>query len=260
MNVSPIFRTYLYLLGLCLPLTPGCVAQVTNISVEARIDIQQQGELLEYFFAAINKTEIDKSLSYHLKVINYPTLEDYEVLLEEKDFFVLKPSEKRNLRLWRTADTGSERLIVFLLIYQDKQVIGKDRIELVRSQNGDGKLIRRSEPRPKTTDVSAPAEVNLLRGMVVEDTKTKPGRDFYRYFFLEYTNKNINGEKIVKVTEELAIGGNTMIKIYAGQDLVSQFFVNPASAYLQEMAVNSVTRLDYYFRQNRAIRQDLIKY
>ena len=236
------------------------LAQIFNADIEAKIDVKVQGEVYEIFFSALNKTQIDKSLDYESKIIKKATANLAEEKFEHKDFFVLKPNEKINLTSAKIIPKDNQRIIVFLLIYDEGKPIGKDRIVINGMDGEDGTLPSVKRQNQQNISKATQNEVNLMQGVVVEDTKTKPGRDFYQYFFLEYNAQNINGEKIVKISEELAIGGNTMIKIFAGNDLVSQFFVNPRATYLKDMAINSVSRLNYYFRQNRAVQQDLIKY
>lgn len=257
-------HTYRLLLSLLLGITLHCAAQVTNVDVEANIDFRLEGDRYDLYFSAYNKTQTDKSLSYLLRVIkNVPgDTTTIDRTIEYEDFFVLSPGEKQNIKQLVIVPERNQRIIAFVLVYEDQKVIGKDRIVIYGIEEEDGRLSAsedRLEERSTSTDL-ARSEVNLLRGMVVEDTKTKPGRDFYGYFFLEYNNKNINGDKLVRVSEELAIGGNTMIKVFAGDDLVVQFFVNPRATYLKTMAIQTVSRLDYYFRENRAINRDLIKY
>mgnify|MGYP001954198380 CR=1 FL=1 len=61
--------------------------------------------------------------------------------------------------------------------------------------------------------------------MVIENTKTKAGSDFYDLFYSSYLAKNIDGEKIVKIDEKLAIASNTLIQVVVGDQLVMQFII-----------------------------------
>ena len=121
------------------------------------------------------------------------------------------------------------------------------------------KVIGKEKPSEQQESQQA-QDIDLLTGLVFENTKTKPGRDFYQMFYLAYNTNNIKGNKIVKVDEVLAIGGNTQIQIFAGDDLVVQFFLNPRSSYIKEMVDQSIARVNYYFQQNKAIMQNTIQY
>ena len=96
--------------------------------------------------------------------------------------------------------------------------------------------------------------------MVFEDTKTKAGNDFYDMFYSSYLANNINGEKIVKIEERLAIGNNTQIVILVGDEVVVQFFVNPRSQYLKTMAEQSIYRVTSYFQRLRKTKDQIIRY
>ena len=77
----------------------------------------------------------------------------------------------------------------------------------------------------------------------MEDTKTKPGSDFYKEFYSNYLSKNINGEEIVTIKEVLALGRNTKIEVYVAEKKVFEFFIRPASEYLKQMSQYSIMQV-----------------
>ena len=87
--------------------------------------------------------------------------------------------------------------------------------------------------------------------MVIEETKTRPGRDFYQMFYTEYNNKNINGEKIVTIKEELTIGNNTKLEVYVDDKKILEFFVRPQNDYLKAYANEAIRRVNIYFQNLR---------
>ena len=91
----------------------------------------------------------------------------------------------------------------------------------------------------------------VLRGLVIEETKTRPGRDFYQMFYTEYTNKNINGEKIVTIKEELTIGNNTKLEVYVDDKKILEFFVRPQNEYLKAYSNEAIRRVNIYFQNLR---------
>lgn len=246
----------------------GLRSQLLNKEVEAKIQITPlEEQVYKVSFLAYNKTELDRSLEFTGKIIkkNMGDLEGEP--LEDYSLFVLKSLEQKQVVEETFRAAKGQRVIVFMLIKENGSVIGKDRI-VINGFEGEDQLkpmvLRNPEAiKPEGSKAEKPQmaqDVPVLRGMVTEDTKTKPGRDFYQYFFMEYNAQGINGDQIVKVTEELAIGGNTQIKIYAGNSLVAQFFINPRATYLKEMTQQSVGRLLRYFRSQSAIQQNTIQY
>lgn len=233
------------------------VAQIFNKEVEAHIDLDNEGPLTKIYFSAYNKTQLKKSLKYRAMIVK-----NRDEKFEDEQYFIIEPGQRKNISTASLPLEDDQRTIVFVLLYEDEKVIGKDRI-VINGFEGEDDL------QPKVVNENhflsdkkqaVNKDIDLMTGLVFENTKTKPGRDFYQMFYLAYNNNNIKGNQIVKVDEVLAIGGNTQIKIYAGDNLVVQFFLNPRSSYLKEMVDQSIIRVNQYFIQNQAINQNTIQY
>lgn len=233
------------------------VAQIFNKDVEAHIDLDNEGALTKIYFSAYNKTQLKKSLKYRAMIVK-----NRDEKFEDEQYFIIEPGQRKNISTASLPLKDDQRTIVFVLLYEDEKVIGKDRI-VINGFEGEDDI------QPKVVNENhlfsdkkqaANKDIDLMTGLVFENTKTKPGRDFYQMFYLAYNNNNIKGNQIVKVDEVLAIGGNTQIKIYAGDNLVVQFFLNPRSSYLKEMVDLSIVRVNQYFIQNQAINQNTIQY
>lgn len=253
---------YGLLMLLLLPFGKGLYAQNFNKEVEANIDVNSQGVRTTITFSAFNKTSLKKSLRYKALIVKNVSAGSSEERFEDEQYFIIEPGERKNISQANIELPEKERTIVFVLIYEEGQVIGKDRI-VINGFEGEDDIrpsIVKEEAIVKKKPSGQAQDIDLMRGLVFEDTKTKPGRDFYQMFYLAYNNNNINGSKIVKVEEVLAIGGNTQIRIFAGDDLVVQFFVNPRSSYIEEMVDVSIRRINQYFQRNKAIRQNTIQY
>ena len=98
----------------------------------------------------------------------------------------------------------------------------------------------------------------ILRGIVTEETKTKPGRDFYRMFYSLYTTNNINGEEIVNIKETLSLNNNTKIEISVANETVLEFFVRPQEEYLKTMSEVAIKRVYWYlqkYKENKNIQK-----
>jgi hypothetical protein len=245
---------------LFLVLSQGILTAQLNREVEAQIATNQRGSSLLINVIAANKTAQNKSLSYKLSIVRNEELgEDYDKE-DFEDRFVLSPGERQVLKQLLFDAENEPRTIIFVLIYEEGEIIGKDRI-VINGLDGEDALkpqIVRSEALQDNETVRN--DIGLMRGIVVEDTKTKPGRDFFKRFYALYNQNNINGDKIVKVKEELAIGGNTEIVIQVDQDVVVRFFVNPRATYLEELANQSVARVAYYFEMKKQLNTQQQRY
>jgi hypothetical protein len=245
------------LLFLCVQI--GLNAQL-NQQVEAQIVTNSKGRAALVNVIVINKTTVNKSLSYKLSIVRNEELgEDYQ----KDDFeerFVLEPGERQVLKQLLLDAKNEPRTIIFVLIYDQGKIIGKDRVVINGLEGEDElkpKIVRSEDILP--SDVVG-NEVGLMRGIVVEDTKTKPGRDFFKMFYSLYNQNKINGDRIVKVKEELAIGGNTEIVIQVDQDVVVRFFVNPRAGYLEDVAKQSVARVANYFEMKKQLSTQQQRY
>lgn len=233
-----------------------------NSEVEANINIVTEGILTKINFSAYNKTSLKKSLSYRALITKNRSNESSEEQFEDEQYFILEAGERKNISTASVDLSQGQRTIVFVLIYEDNKVIGKDRIVINGFQGEDDmkpSIVEQDNLLP-TKGTVRQQDVDLMTGLVFENTKTKPGRDFFQMFYLAYNANNIKGTKMVKVDEVLSIGGNTQMRIYAGDDLVVQFFVNPRSTYIKEMVDQSIIRINHYFQNSKAIRQNTIQY
>lgn len=228
--------------------------ELINSDIEAKIHVEQQNEVVTISSTAFNKTEITKSLTYSFKLYN--TNENKKNVEEEQgNRFVLSANNKVNLSSITFNLDDTEKKTGVLLIYDlDNNVVGQDTIVF----NGDsnnvlGKQKRLLENLKAQQQNSQDLNVEVrdgveLKGIIVEDTKTKPGRDFYRLFYSLYTKNNINGNKVVKIKEVLALGRNTKIEVVVGDDNVFSFFVRPSLDYLTKMNDYAIIRVYRHFK------------
>ncbi len=224
-------------------------AQIYNTRVAAEIVLEQNTEFISVTGFAYNKTEINHSLRYVLSVIS----QDPETLNRTKNDqagrFVLKPGEKQELSKTTLSDKDSIRKIILLLIYDlDEQLLGKDRIVLNDNLEEATTVIPPEEDKD-VMERFAKSDGVELRGIVLGDTKSKPGRDFYNMYHSSYMVNNINGPKIVNIKEELTIGNNTIIKITIGDEIIMAFFVQPKNDYLQATSNEAIRRTMAYFER-----------
>lgn len=239
----------IYLILFCCLFSIPTAAQELNSEVTAKIDMESSDRFLHITAFAINQTEISQSLKYTLSVVKTDA-DGNRNKNDQQGFFVLESQAKKSLARTSINITQKDRTIIFLLIYREGKVIGKDRI-VINGFEGEDELkpvIVEKEVLTGEVPVQPPADGVTLKGMVVEDTKTRPGNDFYQMFYSQYLANNINGERIVKISEQIAMGRSTKIQVLVDQDLVFEFFVNPRQEYLEQMADQAIFRVRRYFK------------
>lgn len=236
-------------------------AQFYNTEVEATIALELIDEsFLNVVASAYNKTEINKSLRYVLSVIKSGNEGENTSNTKQEGRFVLEAGIKKNLSTTSINVIPEDRTIILLLVYnQDDKIIGKDR-KVLNGLEGEEDLVEKQIPAASPDIKESKKDGFILRGMVIENTKTKAGGDFYDLFYSYYLSQNINGEKIVKIDEKLAIANNTQIQVVVGDDVVMQFIMNPRNQYLTTMAQQAIYRVNLYFQRLRNQKNQVIRY
>ncbi len=227
-------------------------SQFYNTQVEAKINLENNSEFIEITGSAFNKTELSQSLRFVLSVIKNNPQNSNRSKNDQSGRLVLNPGQKKNLSKTTINANDKDRIIILLLIYNtDDTLLGKDRI-IINGTAADLKAANNKRKNENSTIPDVTKEKGdgvILRGIVIEDTKTKPGRDFYKMFYSLYTSNNINGEKIVTIKEKLAIANNTKLEIIVDNEKILEFFVRPQNDYLRTMSVEAIKRVYLYFQR-----------
>lgn len=106
-------------------------SQQSNTIVKAKLLVEQSNGIVKLTGTAENLSEVVQSLSYKLSVIKKNSENDNQANNTQEGFFSLNPSESKNLSTTEINLGKSDEVIVLLLFYnENKQLIGKDRIEL----------------------------------------------------------------------------------------------------------------------------------
>lgn len=251
---------------LFLALLPSiALSQMYNTQVEAKINMEQFGDTYNITGSAVNKTVSNQSLRYVLSVIKNGSNDLNTSKNNQSGRFILEIGEKKNLSSTTINVSDKDRVIILLLVYDDvDNPLGMDRV-VINGTEEDLALEKRDSIERKNAVNPSPDAVYqaddgiVLRGIVTEDTKTKPGRDFYKMFYSLYSLSHINGEEIVTIKEELSLNNNTKIEISVANEKVLEFFVRPQNDYLKAMSEVAIKRV-YWYLQKYKERKNVQKY
>lgn len=218
------------------------VAQFYNTQIEARIILEENSEFIQITGSAYNKTELSQSLRYVLSVIKNNPETSNRSKNDQAGRFILEAGQRRNLSQTTVNTNDTDRIIILLLVYDaNDKLLGKDRIVLNDPNDPDAKVVGAADTQR--------GDGVVLSGIVIEDTKTKPGRDFYTEFFSSYRLNNINGPKIVTIKEVLTIGNNTKIQVIVENLVIFEFLIRPSNDYIKGMSNQAILRVYRYFQQ-----------
>ncbi|MBV1923725.1 MAG: curli production assembly/transport protein CsgE [Flavobacteriaceae bacterium] len=209
-------------------------SQKYNTQVEAKIDLKSNTEFIEITGSAFNNTQINQSLRYQLSVFKKGQKNTNISNNKQEGRIVLAPGQKKNVSSTTINANDEDRIIILLLLYNlEDQLLGKDRIVINgNAEDKNNEIVAKKNESSKVV-LNEENDGVFLRGIVIEETKTKPGRDFYKMFYSLYLGYNVNGEKIVIVKEKLALANNTKIEVFVHNDKVFEFFLRPQNEYLK---------------------------
>lgn len=225
-------------------------AQKANSEVVAKIKASTQNGLVKVTAEAINTTQVYKSLRFVFSVFTTESAMP-ETALKKEERFTLEANEQKTLGYTLLEFENTKKTVVLLLIYEEDKIIGKDRLAF-------------NEKKQEALYLSKEAlEVNdglELSGIVVDETKTKPGKDFYDFFYTSYSLNGINGNKVVGVYETLSFGRSTIIQIKIEDNLIHEFLGKPDLEYLEQMSKVAIRRVFKYFQDQKKQKKDIFQY
>ncbi|MBQ4820510.1 CsgE family curli-type amyloid fiber assembly protein [Aquimarina sp. MMG016] len=222
-------------------------AQFTNTDVVAKIKTSVIDDIVAITATAINRTEVYKSLTYTFSVFRTDD-QNNKSKNSQDGRFALEPNENKQLSITSINTNESDKIVVLLLIYEEDKIIAKDRIAF------------NEEKKAKDTEQEASDDGIELKGIVVEETKTKPGKDFYDFFYNSYTLNQINGSRIVGVYEKLSFGRTTIIQVKIGDNVIHEFIGKPDLEYLEQMSKIAIRKVYKYFKDLKNQKNDIFQY
>ncbi len=216
--------------------------QILNTEISAEILVEQNSEFFELRAMSENLTLADRSLQYEFSTFRKDAGGNTSKTSQDGRF-TIAASEKKELATTTINALEEDRIIIVLIIYDlDKKPLGQDRIvfnEDPEKDNTTATVVRR-EPEvlapDNSEDIAKPQDGFVLQGLVIENTLTKIGRDFYTLFYSKYYLSGIKTPKNIIIEEVPGLGRNTRITVKVEDQLVWQFFSNPSRDYLLKQA------------------------
>lgn len=241
-----------FLLMAAVLLVEGLHAQNFNSEVEAVISTNDAKEdILEIEGIATNKTEGNFSLRYELSVIT-SNENNNSSKNSQSGRFTLEPFETRKLSQTAVSIQPENRTIILLLIYnEDDELMGTAR--KVYDSNEQELAEENMSYQNKNEGIK-------LMGMVTERTKTKPGKDFYDFFYQKYSASPNQGDKIIHIDEMISFGRTTRILVKVEDRTVFQFFAQPKVDFLKQKAEEALREVNRYFEYLKNRNEAQIQY
>lgn len=220
-------------------------AQYLNRESKAILEIVNKENVFEITAKAENKSQIKQSLSYELKIFKENLKSGNKSDNAQEGRFVIDPLDVRKLAYTAiNIQNKNDRIILLLLLRNvDGDIVGRERKVIANS-----KVVLENN---KITLKKKPDDGVEIFGMVLEKTKTKPGRDFYNLFYSQFLSHNFSDNRSVLVEEVFSRGRNTKIEIKIENVRVYEFFVQPKTDYLKANANIAIKQVTNFFRKRK---------
>lgn len=195
----------------------------------------------------MNNTTVYKELNYLLVSIkkgNGGNLSNNQ----QSGKFSVNPNEVKILSEISVNLESKDALKAFLYIRDEEtqKLVAKDSLEL----NSD--LFKK-----KTAKVEEDAAYEL-RGLTIDETKTKVGKDFYDLFYMQYSQLPDKSSSAVTITEFPLRGTSGQINIQIEDKIIYSFMTNPAEDYLAEQLVYSLKYIKEFNAKKNLIKNEFI--
>ncbi|ARV06418.1 hypothetical protein BTO04_06765 [Polaribacter sp. SA4-10] len=221
------------------------VQEFDNYKIKGKINLIRVDDFLTLRAQVLNhELFFIDDLNYNFVVLQKNSLGKLSKKSESNDFS-LKPKEEKQLATIKLNLKENEELKVYLFIKHKNKLVARDTLFLL--QRGKGEVEK---------------EVNekqfLIRGMVIDGSLTKIGRDYHDFFYKEYVVTGRNYPFIVKIIEKPAMGRNSILSIEVDRKKIHEFFARPQEDYLKSNVVTAMRKLRVYSQERKTTFQNKI--
>ncbi len=233
---------------------------ITNISAQsldravlAKLEIKLEENVLKTIAKAEGLSKFNQSLTYELLVFSEDEKGNKNKNKQSGRFVINTQEIKKLSTVSVNVKSKKDRVIVLLLIKNlENKLLSKSRKEFIGGIELQNKVYKKIVlQQPKDDGIA-------ILAVVLERTKTTPGRNFYRYFYKKYSNYKFQDSRPIIVEEKHDRGRNTKIEIRVEHKIIYQFFVRPKDDYLKAQAGYAIKKLYNFFEKKE--KNYIVKY
>lgn len=205
------------------------------LDVKAKINLFQKDIFVQIDAIVENGNHIyEEKLNYHLLILKREDSSNRFQKNERSGDFELLPNEKKTIIEYKFNIEENQVLKAYLFVRKNDQLIAKDSVEI----NEVVEILKTSSIRED--------EIEIV-GLVVENVKTKIGKDFYDFFYQKYNQSGAKYSFVINVNEKPFIGGRgALVSVEIGDDKVFEFQARPDEEMLQAAADYALQRISTY--------------
>lgn len=209
--------------------------------VVGEINLNQKDNML-IIIAQVESNEsfFIENLSYNLVVLKKSVSGNFTNNKQEGEFSLLA-NEKKKLSEVRLNLNEGEEIKAYLFIKKNKNLISKDSL-IVFFPNK--KLVENEDLKESDFEI---------KGIVVEDVITKIGKDFYDYFYQEYSTSGSKYSFVINIKEKPYFGRSSIITIKVDDNKVYEFMSQPDEEFLKSAVKASLINVKQYAFQQKLL-------
>ncbi|MGL6127354.1 curli-like amyloid fiber formation chaperone CsgH [Chryseobacterium artocarpi] len=215
--------------------------------VNAKIESSHIENQIKLKAVVINNTAVYKELNYLLVSIKKGDGGNLSNNQQSGKFSV-NPNEVKTLSEISVNLEPKDALKAFLYIRDEetRTLVAKDSLEL----NND--LFKKKAVRIEEDAVYE------LKGLTIDETKTKVGKDFYDMFYLQYSQLPDKSSSAVTISELPLRGTSGQINIQIDDKVIYSFMTNPGEDYLKEQLAFSLKYIKEFNAKKNLIKNEFI--
>lgn len=162
--------------------------------------------------------------------------------------FTLNPSESKVLSEIGVSLENNDALKAYLYIRDEEtqKLITKDSLEI--NNYIFNQTAAKVEKEARTE----------LSGLIIDETKTKTGRDFFDFFYIQYNQLPSKSDGSITIAELPTQGTGSQIHIMMDDKVIYSFTTSPSEDYLREQAANSFIYIKDYNSKKNLIKNEFI--
>lgn len=162
--------------------------------------------------------------------------------------FSLNPNETKKLSEISVNIADKDALKTFLYIRdeQTQKLVSKDSLEI--NHNSFQKKLSKVEEE----------ESFELKGLTIDETKSKVGKDFYDAFYLQYSQLPEKSNFTITISELPSRGTNGQISIIIEDKQIYSFMTNPNEDYQKEQLTMTFRYIKDYNTKRNLIKNEFL--
>ncbi|MFY1047704.1 CsgE family curli-type amyloid fiber assembly protein [Chryseobacterium sp. GP-SGM7] len=216
----------------------GIVAKIEKNVIEKQLLVKA---------AVTNNSSIYRELNYLLVAIKKGSSGNLSNN-KQSGKFSINPGETKSLSELSVNLDKNDALKAYLYIRdeENQKLISKDSLEI--NQNFLKNKIAKVE-----SDV-----VFELRGLTIDETKTKVGKDFYDQFYIQYNQLPEKSSSAIKIIELPTRGTSGQITIEIDDKMIYGFVTNPSEEFITEQVFNALRYIKEFTASKNLVKNEFI--